>query len=345
MAVVWCTTMEEVKEATDIQQTARANLQVVRAIAAATDSVEELLGRRFYPEIDTRVFNWPNHSDLDDGARVLSLGCDELISLDELTVDGVVVDPAHYTLLPVNERLGPYTAIEIDDTVTLAALTERRAVEGSGVFGFWGREDPAGALAVAVADTTTTSVTVTNSAAIGVGHLITIDTERMIVDRRSMVDTGQNTAGALTNQNNDQLLPVGSGAAFVEGETVLVDTETMKIVEIAGNNLVVKRAWDGSTIAAHNTGVDIYAPRRLTVRRGVLGTTAATHSLAAAVTTHRIPDLVRQLCTAEAIVDLAQQATTYGRKIGSGDSERPAAGVDIEDLRRRCKKAFGRKDF
>lgn len=345
MAVVWCTTLEEVKAATDIKETARANVQVARAIAAATDSVEELLGRRFYPEIDTRVFNWPNHVDLDDGARVLSLGCDELVSLDELTVDGVLVNLANYTLLPVNERQGPFTAIELDASVILTADTERRAVEGVGVFGYWDREDPAGALAVAVADTVTPVVTVTNSAAVGVGHLLLVGTERMIVDRKSMVDTGQNTAGSLAAVNNAELLPVGSGAAFTEGEVVMVDAEKMLVVEIAGDTLVVKRAWDGSTIAAHNSGVDVYAPRRLTVRRGVLGTTAATHLLAAAITTHRIPDLVRQLCTAEALVDLAQQATGYGRKVGSGDSERPAAGVDIEDLRRRARKAFGRKDF
>lgn len=346
MAVVWTATREDVKRATDIRETARNNAQVDRAVAAGTDSVEELLGRRFYPEIDTREFNWATHSDLDDGARVISLGCDELISLATLKVNGVTIDPSHYTLLPVNERIGPYTAIEVDSTVTLpAATTERRAVEGAGVFGFWDREDPAGALAVAVADTSTTSVTVTNSAAVGVGHLLLVGTERMIVDRKSMVDTGQNLGGNLAANNSAEVVPVGSGAAFVEGEVIMIDAEKMLIVEIAGNNLTVKRPWDGSTLAAHASGADVYAPRRLTVRRGVLGTTAATHLLAAAVTTHQIPDLVRQLCTAEAIVDLAQQATTYGRKIGSGDSERAAAGVDIEDLRRRCKKAFGRKDF
>jgi hypothetical protein len=119
----------------------------------------------------------------------------------------------------------------------------------------------------------------------------------------------------------------------------------MLVVEIAGNNLIVKRAWDGSTIAAHNSGVDVYAPRRLTVRRGVLGTTAAAHNSGLAVTKHRIPDLVRQLCVAEALIAVSQENTGFGRTVGSGESERPAAGAGIEDLRRRAWDAYGRKPF
>jgi hypothetical protein len=345
VAVVWCGTREDVKRAPEIKETARNNVQVDRAAAGATDSVEDLLGRRFYPELDTRAFDWPIHVDRGDGSRVVSLGCDELISLEELTVNGVLVDPAHYTLLPVNERLGPYTAIELDSTVVLAGDTERRAVEAAGAFGFWDQEAAAGALAVAVADPVTTSVTVTSSALVGVGQLLLAGTERMIVDRKSMVDTGQNTAGALTQNNNDEQLPVGSGAAFGEDEVIMVDAEKMLVVDIAGDTLVVKRAWDGSTLAAHDSGVDIYSPRRLTVRRGVLGTTAAAHGQGVAITKHRTPDLVHQLWVAEALVGLAQEGTTYGRKVGTGDAERDAAGAGIEDLRTRARKAFGRKKF
>lgn len=345
MAVVWYATREDVKRAGDIKETARNNVAVDRAIAAGTDSVEDLLCRRFYPELDTRKFNWPNHVDLDDGSRSLSLGFDELISLDELTVDGIVVDPAHYTLLPVNARQRPCTAIEIDSTVELVAASERRAVGGTGLYGFADQQDPAGALAAAVPDTTITSVTVTSSALVGVGHLLLVGTERMLVDEKSMVDTGQNTAGALTNNNNDETVPVGSGAAFGKGEVILVDAEKMLVVEIAGDNLIVKRAWDGSTIAAHDSGADIYSPRLLTVRRGVLGSTAATHGLAAAVTRLHVPDLVGQLCIAESLVALAQEGTGYGRRVGSGDAERAAEGAGIEDLRRRVREAFGRLDF
>jgi hypothetical protein len=343
VATVWYATLEEVKAATDTRETARNNAQVVRAIAAASDSIEHLLHRRFYPEVGTRWANWPWHVDLRDGSRVVSLGCDDdLVSVTELSVSGVVVDSEHVTLLPVNTG-PPYTGVELDSTVILAGESERRAVEIAGVFGYWDREDPAGALAAAVADAVTTAVTVTDSAAVGVGHLLLVGTERMLVDRKSMVDTGQNTAGALAASNADQVLPVGSGSAFAEGEVVMVDAEKMRVVEITGNTLVVTRAWDGSTLAQHSSGVDVYAPRRLTVRRGVLGTTAAVHDQGAPVVRHRVPDLVNQLCIAEALLGIAQENTGYGRKVGSDDSERPAPGAGIEDLRRRAWAAHGRR--
>lgn len=346
MAVVWYATREEVKAATDSKETARNNAQIDRAIASATDTIEnDLLYRRFYPELDTRSFDWPWRVDQRDGSRTFPLGCDELVSFTEVTVGGVPVDAAHVTLLPERDGEPPYVSVEFDEDVVFAGAVERRAIGIAGTYGFWDREDPAGALASAVADASTTAVTVTSSAAIGVGQLLLVGTERMIVDRKSMVDTGQNTAGGLTQNNADESLAVGSGAAFTEGEVIMVDAEKMLVVDIPGNTLVVKRAWDGSTLAAHNSGVDVYAPRLLTVRRGVLGTTAAAHNSGVAVTKHWIPDLVRQLCVAEALVAVAQENTGYGRKVGSGDSERPAAGAGIEDIRLQAQKAFGRKVF
>jgi hypothetical protein len=343
-AVVWYAVREDVKAATDSPETARNNRQIDRALAAGTDSVERLLCRRFYPEVDTRSFDYPNHADPEDAARTLPLGRDELVAYTELRVDDVAVASGHITLLPDRDD-EPVAAVELDSTVTLSGDTERRAVEIDGTFGYWDREDPAGTLASPVADGATTAVTVSDSAAIGVGQLLLVGAERMIVDRKSMVDTGQDTAGALDASNKTETLAVASGAAFVEGEVILVDAEKMLVVEIAGNTLIVKRAWDGSTIAAHNSGVDVYAPRRLTVRRGVLGTAAVAHNAGTAVTKHQIPALVNQLCIAEALIVVAQEGTGYGRTIGSGDSERDAPGAGIEDLRRRTWEAYGRRDF
>lgn len=342
-AAVWYCTREQVKAAADIKETARNNDQVDRLIAGSSDSItNDQLHRRFYPEVDTRLFPWPWKVDKHHATRTLCLGRDELVSIATLKVDGTTVDPALYTLLPVNDG-PPYTHIELDSSVT-STSDDPRPVEITGVFGYWALEDPAGALAASV-NSSAATVQITNSAIVGVGQLLLVDTERMIVTRKSMVDTTQSTAGALTQNNNDESLPVGSGAAFVEGEVILVDAEKMLIVEIAGNTLVVKRAWDGSTLAAHNSGVDVYAPRLLTVTRGALGTTAAAHNSAAVITKHRMPPLVNQLCVAETAVALSQESTVYGRKIGSGDSERPAAGAGIEDTRRRAWEAHGRKAF
>lgn len=343
MAAVWYATREQVKSALASKETARNNDQIDRLIGASTDSIEnDLLHRRFYPEVDTRTFDWPSHAD-PDGTRMLSLGRDEVVDLSALTVGGVAVDPANYTLLPTNDG-PPYTSIELDATVTLAG-SARRAIGGTGPFGFGDTQDVAGTLGAAVGDASTPTITVTDSGIIGVGHLLKVDAERLIVAGKSMVDTGQNLGADITEKTNVEAVPVGSGAAFHVGEMVMIDAERMLIVEIAGNTLVVKRGWDGSTSAAHTTGADVYAPRQLTVRRGVLGTSGATHGDGAAITKLAIPRLVNQLCIAESLTAYMQENTGYGRTIGSADSERAAAGAGLEDLRRRAWEAYGRKAY
>jgi len=117
----------------------------------------------------------------------------------------------------------------------------------------------------------------------------------------------------------------------------------MRVDDIAGNTLVVTRAWDGSTIAAHSVGATVYAPRMLTVQRAALGTTAATHLTSASVYRWDPPGPVRQLCVAEALTDLLQGRSGYARTAGAGENEREATGRGLKDLRERVYVSHGRK--
>lgn len=54
--VCYCT-REDVKNALDIKETARNDDQIDRAIEGATDTIEDDLNRKFYPEVDTRYFD------------------------------------------------------------------------------------------------------------------------------------------------------------------------------------------------------------------------------------------------------------------------------------------------
>ena len=65
-----------------------------------------------------------------------------------------------------------------------------------------------------------------------------------------MLATGQTLqAPGLTDRANAETVPVTNGAAIAVGETILIDAERMLTVDIAGNNLIVKRGFDGSTLA------------------------------------------------------------------------------------------------
>jgi hypothetical protein len=54
----------------------------------------------------------------------------------------------------------------------------------------------------------------------------------------------------------------------------------MLVVDRYTATVIVERQWSGSVLAAHSSGDTIYAYRTLTVQRGQLGTTAATHTTA-----------------------------------------------------------------
>ena len=338
-------TREEIKAELDVKETARSNARIDRALADATDAVHGLCHRVFYPEQDTRYFDWPGPQH----ARPwrLWLDANEVISVTTLASGGTTIASSDYFLEP-NQYGPPYNRIEIDLDSSApfgGGDTHQRDITVTGLFGYRNDETTLGATAEALDDSETgVDVDATTSAAVGVGSLLRVDTERIIVTGRTNLDTGQTLGGSgLTNINNSVTVTVQSGAAFAAGETILIDGERMRVDEIAGSTLVVTRAWDGSTIAAHSVGATIYAPRTLTVARGALGTTAATHLTAATVHRWDAPGPVRQLCVAEALTDLLQGRSGYARTAGSGEGEREVSGRGVADLRKRVYVSHGRK--
>jgi hypothetical protein len=342
MATVWYCTLGQVKGALDVAETARSDAQISRAIASASRSIEALLHRRFYPFTATRYFDWP-----DPGRRTvwrLWLDDHELISVSALVAGGVTIPPTDYFLEPVNSG-PPYTHLEIDlasSSAFQSGSTHQRAIAITGVFGHSAEEESAGTLAAALADTTGTVANISDATQIGVGSIIRVDSERMLVTAKAWLDTGQN-ASALTSSSSDVSITGVTADTVHLGEVILVDSERMLVVDVAGTTLTVKRAWDGSVLAAHSGGADIYAPRTLQIVRGALGTTAATHLNAAAIYRHLVPDLVRDLCIAEAINQLQQETAAYARIVGEGEGAREGTGRGLFDLRRDTIAAYGRK--
>ena len=346
MSTPWYATREEIKAELDVRETARSNARIDRALADATAAVEGLTHRVFYPVLAARSFDWPPRA----GATpwILRLDANEVISVTTLTSGGVTIAPGDYLVRRADDRdEPPYTRIEIDldsNAVFGGGDTYQQDVTITGLFGYRDDETRVGALAEALDDSeTSVDVDAATSAAVGVGSLLRIDDERLIVTGRSMLDTGQTVAAGLAAQNSAVTVGVQSGAAFAAGETILVDGERMRVDDIAGDSLIVTRAWDGSTIAAHSTGAAVYAPRTLTVERGAVGTTAAVHDDQAAVWRWDAPGPVRQLCIAEALTDLLQGRSGYARTAGGGEAEREVSGRGLRDLRERVYTSHGRK--
>jgi len=347
MTIPFYATREEIKAELDVKETARSNARIDRALADATEAVDGMTHRTFYPVVDIRKFDWPPRAGMTPW--ILRLDANELISVTSLTSGGVTIALGDFLLRRADDKAEPpYTRIEINlggDASFGGGDTYQQDIVVTGLFGYRNDETTLGTTAEAL-DVSETSVDVdaATSAAAGIGSLLRVDSERMVVTGRAQLDTGQTLGGSgLTNLNSATAVTVQSGSAFAPGEIILIDAEKMRVDDVAGNTLVVTRPWDGTTIAAHSVGAAIYAPRTLTVQRGALGTTAAAHLTAATVYRWDAPGSVRQLCVAEALTDLLQGRSGYARTAGSGENEREMSGRGLKDLRERVYASHGRK--
>lgn len=340
-------TREQVKRAVDFKETGRSDAQIDRAIQTAARAVEGLLHRRFYPQDMTRYFDWPNFQ----YAYPWRLWFDqwELAAIPtSVTSGGVTIPLSACFFEPVNSG-PPYTYLELrrDQPYSFGVgQTPQRDVAITSTWGYGADTDPAGTLAAAVSSATATTVTVSDGSLVGVGSLLVVDAERMLVSDRASSDTGQTVvAGGVAANPGDNAITVPDGTALHVDEVIQADSERMLITDITGNTVTVKRAWDGTVLATHATGTRIYAFRALTVLRGQLGTAAATHTTATAVSTHRVPSLVRDLAVAEAINQPLQEIGGYTRTVRaqSGGSKPAPAPIALDDLRDRACQRYGRK--
>lgn len=345
---VWYATREEVKSSLEVSNSAYVDNIIDGKIEAASRAVEGLLKRRFYPEDRTISVDWPNYSLAPTWE--IWLDSNTLISLTSVEAGGESIPTANVLLRRGDDVAEPpYTSIEVSLASTSSfrsGTTFQQAIEITGTFGY-NATDTAnvdGELGANINASVRTVVInpVSNVLNVGVGSLILIGTERLIVTGRSMLDTTETLTGAVEDRQSVVTLPVSDGTVFAQYETVLIDAERMRIVDIAGNNLIVRRAWDGTVLADHSIGASVYALRTFHVKRGQLGSTAASHTAGDDVSAHRYIGIVNELCIAETIVLLEQSAAGYARIAGSGDNARESSGAGLADVRRRAIEAVGR---
>ncbi len=338
------TTRERVRAATGAAATTRTDQLVDRAIAAASRIVDTETHRRFYPEFATRRFDWPPPQT--SKTWRLWLDSSPIVSLTSLTIGGTAATVSEFLLEPVNDG-PPYNLIEVDLSTSAAwsaGTTHQRAIAIVGVWGWNNVTIGAGTTAANQSDTTGTALTVTNGGQLGVGDLITIGSERHMVVEVEFADVGKNTNGTVAAQVSDDSIPIETGHGLIAGETIRVNTEQMLILSLVGaTSLTVDRAVNGTTLAAHSSGDDVYSNTAVTVERGATGTTAATSTSGATIVRQVYPSLLEQWCIAEAVVILSQQGAGWARTAGTGDNVRETIGRGLVDIRERALAVYGRR--
>lgn len=342
-------TCEQVASSLEVLNSAYATAKIYNTILAASRSAEGFLHRRFYPELRTISLDWPSRRSY--ATWEIDLQDQEMISLTEVTSGGTDITASCYLSRGDDLQEPPYSTLNINlatDAAFSAGTTWQRAI---GIEGLFGANDTSttlagAALSGAIGSTSTTSTVIAPSSGElrpGIGSLLLMDTERMLVVNRRMSSIGVTTSSALLDVQSSSSFTTAGASSLAIGETILIDSERMRINDIAGSTVIVERAYDGTVLAAHSSGTTIYGLRTLTVRRGVLGSTAATHSDAASVYVHEYPPLLTELVIAETIVMLEQNAAAYARTIGSGAGTREAAGLGLDDIRERAYRELGRK--
>lgn len=344
-------TREDVKRALDIAETARENWRIDRAIQSTARNIEEHFHLRFYPHDATFYFDWPNF----DYAYPWRLYFNQYwLAATPTAVTtgtaggtqaGVTIPLSACNLEPVNSG-PPFRWLELrrDQNYGFGVgPTPQRDVAITGTFGYWLQTDPGGSIP-AGCNASTGTVTVSDGSVVGVGSLLIVDTERMLVSDRASNDSGQTNLTGLTTANNaDVTFTCTDGTQLHVDEVIQIDSERMLIVDITGNGGTVKRGWDGTVLATHSAASKIYTFRTLTVLRGQLGTTAATHGSNATVNVWRVPELLRDLAIAEAENRILQEPGGYRDPQGDGESAVGHLGAGLADLWDEAETAYGRK--
>lgn len=323
MEAMYCT-LEQVKSAAITTPPSYNDTQILREIATASAIIDGDMRRppgSFWPTTDTRYFDWLDHQySLTwrlwlDGNELGALPTQVLSSGVDITA-GVLARNA------IGDSVPPYSYLEQNlaaDATFMAGATYQRALAVTGLFlACPPLENPGGTLAAVNASATI--AVCSNSATVGVGNVLRVDTERMVVTGKSLADSGQTLqAPGLTANTPNNLVPVTTGSAYASGEVLTIDGEQMLVTDIAGNNLLVKRGYNGTPVTAHTTGATIYAGRQLTLARGALGTTAASHANNAPISVHVVPSAVQTLSIAETLRLLGLERSGYTMVIERGN--------------------------
>jgi len=342
----WYCTREDVKDSLEIRHTARVDALVDQKIAGASRSVEGQLHRpRFAPTLMTVRFDWPNNSYAP--AWTLELDSNELISITAVLAGGVDITADCILRRGDDTDIPPFNRIEVDLSTNAAfasSTTWQQAIHVTGLYGYTNYEETIGELTADLGTSLEATADITwNTPRLGVGDILRIDAERMIVTERTWVNSTQTITDPLTASKANVAVPVSSGAAFAAGEIIIVDVERMRVVDVVGNTLSVERQWDGTVLAAHADNAPIYALTGVRLARGQLGTTIAAHTTGADIERWIVPANLRDFTKAETVVALEQDSAAWARVVGSGASARESSGKGLEDARAQAIQSLGRK--
>jgi len=307
---LYCT-VDELLEDLDAEGVRVSPARVLDKIRAASQWIDRRIGA-FIPVTETRYFDG-------DGTREVYV--DPLLSLTSITVDEISVTASEALVYPRNRlwQHGPGIRLVADpDAVSFYAFT--RSHNNVAVTGRWGLYEDTRATGATTASQAedAESLVVDNAAGISPGAVVLVEDEQEVVTGHgSPTDSTADSAEALTTE--DEVVTVSDGTKVSIGEVIRIEFEQMKVLDIAGNDLLVSRGWNLTKRASHDSGKDVDVYRTFTVSRGANGTTAAAHS-DAAISRYVAPEDIRWLCKQMAGLMLKKADSGFSGRVGSPET-------------------------
>lgn len=289
--------------------------KVLRYIRDASQFLERQFDFPILPQIEDRSFRG-------EGNDTLFLET-PLLRVTSLTHDGdALTAGVDYSLEPQERwwRNGPYSRLLADpDSLLLGAwLDLAGAVQ---IAGWWGLYDEAVSVPVSAVSQLigATTIEVSDGSQVSPGMLLKVGDEfEEVTGLQAASATGATLNGAIDEQ--DEEITLSDGSLVAVGETIKVNFERMLVLDIAGHELAVKRAYANTRRASHLTAAAVYAQRSYTVSRGANGSTAAAHA-AAAVYRQVPPGDVNYLCREMASLMWIKAGTQFAGRQGTADGE------------------------
>jgi len=342
----WYTSRESVKRS--VRLNGNENDEAVdRLIEAASRDVDNMTHRWFIPRTQTRLFRWPGRYAQGD---TLWLDAD-LISVSTLQTQAqdsspTTVSSSDFFLEPNNTN-PPYSRIEIDISSTASfesGDTPQRSISVAGSWGFSNDTISVGTVTSGLSsDATATEFVCSNGSAtsgINVGDTLLIESEQLFITEKASAALGSILIAAALTADKSGNVTIDSGHGIAVGEVILIDSEEMFVRSSGATTLGVERAYNATTLAAHDDDTAVHIFRTLTATRGVNGTTAATHANSTAISAYRAPAPIRQLTQALAIAAVTQEAAAWGRSLGAGDAQTDVTNRDLGAFTARIAEQF-----
>lgn len=315
MEQIYCSVGEIIE---DLGDSSMAEAKIYSKIVAASQELAREIGRFLpikasvsLPSLESEMV------ELDDEDALLQTP--PLLSVSSVSVYGVARPSGDYKAWPYTRYWlnGPYSALQLDDmSGTLGQWAEEAG--RNVIVGNWGLYDETVSLGITasqlIGDTT---LVVTNGSKVSAGMVLLIESEWELV-----ASTGATTAsGATLSATIDDAaeeIGVSNGTLVSVGEEIKIDFERMRVLDVAGNTLLVARGVSGSKRASHTISTAVSVYRTFTVSRGVNGSSAAAHS-GAAILRQVAPADINYLCRQVAALMIRKAATGYVGQAGNNE--------------------------